>query len=124
MAPRLHSAALVILLGLQASLAEITLCTDRDEGVCAAPLPQDAADAPARTDGPERNSTGIQKYLEPETLWERILNPWFWSPADPSSYAGFHWPDYSEDIPRWTSFLVLVAFLLLWVGILPDDASI
>lgn len=114
---------LLITLSLQSACTAVdphAWCDDPSGSICAAR----EAPTPAGDNSTAQPQAGKpHSVYDPETPWEYFLNPWFWSPFG-AHYSGFHWPDYTEDIPRWTSFLLLVAFLLLWVGILPDTARL
>jgi hypothetical protein len=52
------------------------------------------------------------------TLVDMLLNPWLWSPSESAVEEGFWWPDYSRDAPRWACFVIFIAFVLAWVGLI------
>jgi len=54
---------------------------------------------------------------------QRVLHPFLWTP-DGSSVDGWQGPDFSQDSPRWTAFLIFLALLLVWLAYLPKNASL
>lgn len=53
---------------------------------------------------------------EPLSQTQVLLNPWFWGPADNEPASVFLWPDYRQDVRRWTCFALFVVFLLCWAA--------